>query len=53
MKVSITGLEEFRREIWTNKETYIGKIMEVKGMLIGSKDVLRHPTFVRFREDRD
>lgn len=52
MKVTITGEEDFRREIWSNKEDYIGKTIEVKGMNVGAKDVLRHPTFVRFREDK-
>lgn len=53
MKVTLTGTEDFRREIWENKEKYIGRIIEVKGMKIGAKDVLRHPTFMRFRKDRD
>ena len=53
MKVSLTGIEEFRREIWENKESYIGRVIEVKGMEVGSKDVLRHPTFVRFRDDKN
>ena len=53
MRVTCTGVEEFRREIWKNKEKYIGKMMEVRGMTIGAKDVLRHPTFIRFREDKD
>jgi len=53
MKVTITGTEDFRRSIWSNKESFIGKMMEVKGMTVGAKDVLRHPVFLRFREDRD
>ena len=53
MKVSLTGTEEFRRGIWENKESYIGGVIEVKGMEVGSKDVLRHPVFVRFRDDKD
>lgn len=40
-------------EVWANKESYIGKMIEYKGMLVGAKDVPRHPTFVRFREDKD
>lgn len=52
MKVTLTGTEEFRKEIWNNKESYIGKVMEIKGMEVGSKDVLRHPIFVRFRLDK-
>jgi DNA ligase-1 len=50
-RVTITGNEDFRREIWDNKTSYIGKKIEFKGMSIGSKDKVRHPIFVRFRED--
>ena len=52
-RVTITGTEEFRRDIWKNKEKYIGKMIEYKAMVIGMKDFPRHPTFLRFREDRD
>ena len=53
IKPVITGTEEFRKEIWDNKESYIGKMIEYKAMMIGAKDVPRHPIFLRFREDRD
>jgi DNA ligase 1 len=52
-KVCLTGTEEFRREIWNNQNKYIGKMIEVKGMTLGSKDLIRHPTFMRFRLDKD
>jgi len=52
-KVCLTGLESFRKEIWNNKENYIGKEIEFKGMLVGAKDLVRHPTFIRFRNDKD
>lgn len=52
-KVTLTGTEDFRKEIWQNKENYIGKVVEFKGMVVGSKDAIRHPTFLRFREDRE
>ncbi|MFW6017001.1 MAG: hypothetical protein ACOCRK_11230, partial [bacterium] len=52
LDVTITGTEAFRRDIWENKESYIGRIIEVKAMELGSKKVLRHPTFVRFRDDK-
>ena len=52
MKVTLTGNEAFRKNIWDNKNDYVGQTIEVKGMEVGSKDVLRHPTFVRFREDK-
>ena len=51
--VTLTGDEEFRREIWENKESYIGKMIEYKAMEIGMKDFPRHANFLRFREDRD
>lgn len=53
MKVTLTGDEAFRKEIWDNQGTYLGKMFEFKGMLIGSKNCPRHPTFIRFRGDRD
>lgn len=52
VKPTITGTEEFRREIWKNRKSYIGRMIEYKGMLVGAKDVPRHPTFLRFRTDR-
>ena len=52
MKVTLTGNEEFRRDIWTSKEKCIGKVIELKAMEVGSKDVLRHPVFLRFRDDK-
>jgi len=53
VKPVITGTEEFRKEIWANQESYIGKMIEYKGMMVGSKDKPRHPIYLRFREDRD
>jgi DNA ligase-1 len=52
-KVALTGEESFRKQLWAAKSHYIGKWIEYKGMLIGSKDRVRHPTFVRFREDKN
>jgi len=49
--IAMTDIE--KEEIWKNKDKYIGKIIEYKGMLVGSKDVPRHPVFVRFRNDKD
>jgi len=50
-KVTLTGDEKFRTDIWNNRESYVGKWIEFKGMLVGSKDKIRHPNFVRFREE--
>jgi DNA ligase-1 len=52
-RVIITGDEAFRREIWNNQKAYIGKIIEFKGMVVGSKERIRHPTFIRFRDDKE
>ena len=51
--VTITGDEEFRREIWEHREDYIGRMIEWKAMLVGSKDFPRHSTLLRMRPDRD
>ena len=42
----------FRKEIWENQKKYIGKTIEFKGMLVGAKDLIRHPVFLRFRSDK-
>jgi DNA ligase-1 len=52
-RVNITGTEEFRRDVWNNRDNYVNKWIEFKGMLIGAKDKIRHPVFLRFREDRE
>lgn len=51
LKITLTGKESFREQIWSSKDEYIGKWVEFKGMEIGAKDVPRHPCFVRFRPD--
>lgn len=50
---SIAMTNEEKKEVWENKEKYIGKYIEYKGMLVGAKDLPRHPIFIRFREDKD
>ena len=49
-KVSLTGEESFRREIWINKESYIGRFAAVKSMDYGTKDKLRHPVLISIKE---
>lgn len=49
--VSLTGDEDYRREIWDNKESYIGRIAIVKSMDFGIKSKLRHPRLVRVKEN--
>lgn len=52
LKVVLAMTDEEKEAVWAKRSTYIGKIIEYKGMLIGSKDVPRHPTMLRFREDK-
>lgn len=42
-----------RKEVWSNPEKYVGKIIEVKHMKDDSYDALRQPTFQRWRFDKD
>lgn len=53
LKVVIAMTDEEKKEIWGNKESYIGKTIEYKGMMIGLKDVPRHPVMIRFRDDKE
>ncbi len=61
LKVSIEGHEvatvsgmtdAMRYEISADEERYIGQVVEVAYQSIGSKGRLRHPRFVRFRDDK-
>jgi len=42
MKVTIGGTEALRKEIWENKESYIGKTIQFKGLAYGGKNVPRN-----------
>ncbi|MFA5048558.1 MAG: hypothetical protein WC516_06055 [Patescibacteria group bacterium] len=53
LKVSIAESKEKKIEIWNNKEYYIGKTLEYKGLLVGAKDLPRHATSIRLRPDKD
>jgi DNA ligase-1 len=55
LKVTIAMTDTEKEEIWQNKEKYIGKWIEYKGMKVGAKEngLLRHPTTIRFRTDKD
>ncbi len=48
LKVVIAMTDPEKEEIWANKADYIGKMIEYKGMLVGAKDVPRHPVMLRF-----
>ena len=52
-KVSLSLTDEECKEIWANKEAYIGRWIEYRAMMVGAKDVPRHPTSVRWRPDLD
>jgi DNA ligase-1 len=54
LKVSTGSLtHEDRAKYWKKRESLIGQWIEYKGMLVGAKDVPRHPIFIRFREPKD
>lgn len=53
VKAVLAMNDEEKVEVWANREQYIGKYIEYKGLLVGSDEVPRHPNFVRFREDKD
>jgi len=42
-----------RKEVWKNKEKYLGKMIEYCFIPVGMKDKPRSPRFIRFREDKD
>lgn len=52
LKVVLSMTDEEKEEVWKNRETYIGRWISYKGMLVGSKDVPRHPVMLRFREPK-
>lgn len=53
LKVSIAATQEEKQAIWEHKADYIGRWIEYKGMLVGAKDLPRHPVFLRYRDDKD
>ena len=42
-----------RKEIWENKESYLGKLASVRYMSVGSKDLPRVPSFLGWRDVDD
>ncbi len=48
--VTITGDEASRRDIWKNREHYIGKYAVVKSMAYGVKDKLRHARLIGIKD---
>jgi DNA ligase-1 len=53
LKVTLAMSDEEKEEVWKNKNKYLGRMIEYKGMLVGSKDLPRHPVFIRFRDDKE
>ena len=45
--------DQEKEEVWRNRDKYIGRWIEYKGLLVGAKDAPRHPVFLRFRDDKD
>jgi hypothetical protein len=45
--------DEEKEKVWKEKDSYIGKTIEYKAMLVGSKDLPRHPVYIRMRPDKD
>ena len=52
-KVVYAATDEEKEEAWKNRFNLHGKWIEFKGMLVGSKDLIRHPVWQRFRENDD
>ena len=49
----VSGLsDELRREFFNNPHRYMGRVFEAKGKKVTKKGALRHPDFVRWREDK-
>lgn len=45
--------DEQRKEVWLNKDKYIGKLASIRYMSVGSKDLPRVPSFQGFRDKDD
>jgi DNA ligase-1 len=49
-----TGFDDAtRKEIWDNRETYLGKVVKFKYQTAGMKDVPRFPVYVGLRHEND
>lgn len=45
--------DEQRKEIWNNKNKYLGKLASIRYMEVGAKDKPRIPSFIWFRDEDD
>ena len=49
-----TGFDDkLRKQIWNNKESYLGKLASIRYMSVGLKEKPRCPSFVWFRHEDD
>jgi DNA ligase-1 len=53
LKVTIAMSDVEKEYIWEHQDEFIGKWVEYKAMMIGTKDLPRHPNTVRMRPDKD
>ena len=54
LKVTLSMTDQEKEEVWKNQDSYIGRWLEYRAMMIGAKDVPRPPCiFIRFREDKE
>jgi DNA ligase-1 len=53
LKVILSMTDEEKEDAWINRKKYIGRYIEYKAMEVGMKDLPRHPTMLRFRNDKD
>jgi len=52
-KCKVSGLtDELRREFYANPNKYVGRVFEAKGKKVSKKGALRHPDFIRWRDDK-
>jgi DNA ligase-1 len=52
LKVTIAMTDEEKMDVWKNQSKYLGRMIEYKGMLVGAKDLPRHPVYIRMRDDK-
>ena len=52
LKVTIAMKDEEKEDVWKNQKKYLGRMIEYKGMLVGAKDLPRHPVYIRMRDDK-
>lgn len=55
MKVcKVSGMtDEQRKDFLQNKKSYVGRVFECIGKKISKKGAVRHPNFIRWRDDKD